>query len=144
MYRICQLVKPTSAYGAQVGTKSCRLHAVDPAVRRLVAVAQSAIRDVVNLFWDWRLPETAWLASLPSKIFATLHIAVNLICGCFCLAVFLEIVNVKMSVPCFHQVDTYAGTTSNLDTSKRSSLKHLEPSLHLGYADRNCGRSTRD
>ena len=38
--------------GAQVGTKSCRLHAVDPAVRRLVAVAQSAIRDVVNLFWD--------------------------------------------------------------------------------------------
>lgn len=105
------VVKPTSAYGAQVGTKSCRLHAVDPAVRRLVAVAQSAIRDVVNLFWDWRLPETAWLASLPSKIFATLRIAVNLICGCFCLAVFLEIVNVKMSVPCLHQADTYAGTT---------------------------------
>ena len=113
--RICMdmsaVVKPTSAYRAQVGTKSCRLHAVDPAVRRLVAVAQSAIRDVVNLFWDWRLPETAWLASLPSKIFATLRIAVNLICGCFCLAVFLEIVNVKMSVPCLHQVDTYAGTT---------------------------------
>lgn len=75
--------------GAQVGTKSCRLHAVDPAVRRLVAVA----------------------CQLTLKDFCHFAKAVNLICGCFGLADFLEIVNVKMSVPCLHQADTYAGTT---------------------------------
>ena len=84
---------------------------------------------------------------LALKDFCHSAVAVNLICTCFVLLSFWRLRTWEYHA-CIKLILTWYRKMQeplfNLDTSKRSSLKHLEPSFHLGYADRDCGRSTRD